>query len=91
MKTKADTKTNQPAGEVKNPKVLRGVVVSTKNDKTAVVSVARFVKHPKYQKFFKKDKKYQAHDENNSAIVGDKVEIVETRPISKTKRFVIKK
>jgi small subunit ribosomal protein S17 len=91
MKTKADTKTNQPAGEVKNPKILRGVVVSTKNDKTAVVSVARFVKHPKYQKFFKKDKKYQVHDENNSAALGDKVEIVETRPISKTKRFVIKK
>jgi len=91
MKTTTDTKNNQPTGEVKNPKVLRGVVVSTKNDKTAVVSVARFVKHPKYQKFFKKDKKYQAHDEANSAQVGDKVEIQETRPISKTKRFVIKK
>ncbi len=83
MKT-TDTKT-------KNPKVLRGVVVGVKNDKTAVVSVARFVKHPKYQKFFKKDKKYQVHDENNSALVGDKVEIQETRPISKTKRFIIKK
>jgi small subunit ribosomal protein S17 len=81
---KADTKT-------KNTKVLRGVVVSTKNDKTAVVSVARFVKHAKYQKFFKKDKKYQVHDESNSALVGDKVEIIETRPISKTKRFMIKK
>lgn len=84
MNKATDTKT-------KNPKVLRGVVVSTKNDKTAVVSVARFVKHPKYQKFFKKDKKYQAHDENNSAVVGDKVEIEESKPISKTKRFVIKK
>jgi small subunit ribosomal protein S17 len=83
MKT-TDTKT-------KNTKVLRGVVVSTKNDKTAVVSVARFVKHAKYQKFFKKDKKYQVHDESNSAVVGDKVEIIETKPISKTKRFMIKK
>ena len=83
MKT-TDTKT-------KNPKVLRGVVVSIKNDKTAVVSVARFVKHPKYHKFFKKDKKYQVHDEANAAIVGDKVEIQEVRPISKTKRFIIKK
>lgn len=84
MKTTTDTKT-------KKPKVLRGVVVGTKNDKTAVVSVARFVKHPKYQKFFKKDKKYQVHDELNSAVIGDKVEIQETRPISKTKRFIIKK
>ena len=75
----------------KNPKILRGVVVSTKNDKTTVVSVARFVKHPKYKKFFKKDKKYQVHDELNSAVVGDKVEIREVRPISKTKRFIIKK
>lgn len=84
MNKATDTKT-------KNPKVLRGVVVSTKNDKTAVVSVARFVKHPKYQKFFKKDKKYQVHDELNLAAVGDKVEIQESKPISKTKRFVIKK
>jgi len=84
MKTTTDAK-------MKNPKILHGLVVSKKNDKTAVVSVARFVKHPKYQKFFKKDKKYQVHDENNSAVVGDKVEIMETRPISKTKRFIIKK
>lgn len=82
---------NKTDTKAKNTKVLRGVVVSTKNDKTAVVSVARFVKHPKYQKFFKMDKRYQVHDENNSAQVGDKVEIEETRPISKTKRFVIKK
>jgi small subunit ribosomal protein S17 len=77
--------------DTKNKKVLRGVVVSTKNDKTAVVSVARFVKHAKYQKFFKKDKKYQVHDPLNLAVVGDKVEIEESKPISKTKRFVIKK
>lgn len=75
----------------KNNKTLRGVVVSKKNDKTAVVSVARFVKHDKYQKFFKKDKKYQVHDADNSASVGDKVEIMEVRPISKTKKFIIKK
>ncbi len=75
----------------KNPKILRGVVVAKKNDKTTVVSVSRFVKHPKYKKFFKKDKKYQVHDESNSSVVGDKVEIQETRPISKTKRFIIKK
>ncbi len=75
----------------KNPKILRGVVVSKKNDKTAVVSVPRFVKHPKYLKFFKKDKRYQVHDADNSAVVGDKVEIQETKPISKTKKFIIKK
>ncbi len=89
MKT-TDKKTTNTE-EVKNPKILRGVVVGVKNDKTAVVSVARFVKHPKYQKFFKKDKKYQVHDEANGAVIGDKVEIQEVRPISKTKRFIIKK
>lgn len=75
----------------KNPKILRGVVVKDQNDKTVIVSVPRFIKHPKYQKFFKKDKRYQAHDENNEFHVGDKVEMVETKPISKTKRFKVTK
>lgn len=70
-------------------KTIKGVVVSDKMDKTAVVSVTRFVKHPKYHKYFKITKRYKAHDENNSAHIGDKVEIVETRPRSKDKHFEI--
>jgi len=75
----------------KKPKTLQGTVVKDGNDKTVVVSVPRFVKHPKYQKFFKKDKRYQAHDESNTFKVGDKVEMVEGRPMSKTKRFTVVK
>lgn len=71
-------------------KTLQGVVVSDKMDKTVVVSVTRFVEHPKYKKRIKVSKKYKAHDENNAKKVGDTVEIMETRPISKDKRFVVK-
>ena len=66
-----------------------GVVVSDKMDKTIVVSVSRFVKHPLYGKFYKVSKKYKAHDEDNKFKIGDSVEIVETRPISKDKRFKV--
>ncbi len=58
-------------------------------DKTIVVSVSRFVKHPKYGKFYKINKKYKAHDEENKCKIGDKVEIIETRPISKDKKFKV--
>ena len=68
---------------------LSGVVVSDKMDKTVVVSVSRFVKHPKYGKFYKINKKYKAHDEENKYKIGDKVEITETKPISKDKRFKV--
>lgn len=68
-------------------KTLKGTVVSDKMDKTVVVAVTRFVKHPKYQKFLKITKKYKAHDEANAHKAGDQVEIVETRPISKDKHF----
>ncbi|OGI74728.1 30S ribosomal protein S17 [Candidatus Nomurabacteria bacterium RIFCSPHIGHO2_01_FULL_43_16] len=73
----------------KTGKILKGVVISDKMDKTIVVSVSRFVKHPLYGKFYKISKKYKAHDEGNIHKVGDKVEIVETRPISKDKRFQV--
>lgn len=69
--------------------ILKGVVVSDKMDKTVVVNVSRFVKHPLYGKFYKVSKKYKAHDENNKYKTGDKVEIIETRPISKDKRFKV--
>lgn len=71
-------------------KVLKGVVVSDKMDKTATVLVDRFVKHPKYGKYYNVSKKYKAHDENNEYKMGDKVLIEETVPVSKDKTFIVK-
>lgn len=73
----------------KTNKILKGVVVSDKMDKTIVVLVSRFVEHKKYGKRIKKTKKYKVHDENNSKKIGDVVEIEETRPISKEKHFKV--
>ena len=70
-------------------RVLQGVVVSDKRDKTVTVLVERRVMHPLYKKFIKRSKRYQAHDETNSAKVGDTVRIIETRPISKTKSWIL--
>lgn len=70
-----------------NPKILQGVVVSDKMEKTVTVKVSRYIKHPKYQKYYTISKKYKAHDEDNAHKVGDVVKIVETRPISKDKTF----
>lgn len=82
-KTVKTIKTTESKG-----KVLSGVVVSDKMKDTIVVSVTRFVKHPKYGKFIKSQKKYKAHDVGNTFKIGDKVEIKETKPISKTKHFI---
>jgi small subunit ribosomal protein S17 len=68
---------------------LKGVVVSNKMQKTVIVSVSRFIKHPLYGKFYKVSKKYKAHDEENKYKIGDKVEIMETKPISKDKHFKV--
>lgn len=70
-------------------RVLSGVVVSDKADKTISVKIERKVKHPKYGKVIKRSTKVHAHDENNSAKVGDFVSIQECRPISKLKSFVL--
>ena len=70
-------------------KVLKGTVVSDKMDKTVVVAISRLVKHPLYGKFYKVSKKYKAHDEGNIHKTGEEVEIIETRPISKDKRFAV--
>lgn len=72
-----------------NPKTLKGVVTSDKMDKTVVVSVSSFVKHPKYGKYLKRDKSYKAHDEKNQAKVGEIVIIRECRPMSKDKSFEV--
>lgn len=64
-----------------------GTVISDKMQKTVIVRVMRLSKHPKYGKILKKYNKFKAHDEENAAKIGDKVRIVETRPMSKDKRF----
>lgn len=68
-------------------KVRSGEVISNKMDKTIVVNVIRHVSHPLYQKKVKLSKRYHAHDENNECQIGDKVRIMETRPISRHKRW----
>lgn len=70
-------------------KILRGTVISDKMDKTVTVSVERIFQHPLYKKIIKTRKKYKAHDEENKCRVGDVVEIIESRPISKTKRWKV--
>jgi len=64
-----------------------GEVVSNKMDKTAVVAVTRLVRHPLYGRFVKKTSKFKVHDENNECQTGDVVKIMETRPLSKDKRW----
>ena len=73
----------------KNPihKELVGEVVSDKMDKTVVVEVSRRIRHARYQKVLTKYKKFYVHDEKNEAGVGDKVRIIESRPLSKLKRW----
>lgn len=68
-------------------KIRNGVVVSDKMMKTIVVKVERLMRHPLYKKTIRKYKKFKVHDENNSAKIGDRVKIVETRPLSKDKRW----
>lgn len=68
-------------------KVLRGVVVSDKMDKTIVVEIGTTKSHPLYGRHVKYTTKFKAHDENNEAHIGDLVEVMETRPLSKDKRF----
>ncbi len=72
-------------------RVLQGVVVSDKNDKTIVVEVERRFTHPLFKKTVRRSKKYHAHDEANAHKVGDKVRIEECRPISKNKRWSVLK
>ena len=72
-----------------NPRILTGVVTSNKADKTITVKIERKVKHPLYGKVVKRASKVHAHDENNSASVGDIVSVKECRPISKTKTWVL--
>ena len=70
-------------------RILRGVVVSDKSDKTITVLVSRKVMHPVYKKYIKRSKKYSAHDENNKFKVGESVTIQENEPISRTKKWIV--
>ena len=70
-------------------RVLQGVVVSDKNNKTIVVEVERRYTHPLFKKTVRRTKKYHAHDENNAFKIGDRVEIMESAPISKNKRWMV--
>ncbi|MAZ29931.1 30S ribosomal protein S17 [bacterium] len=72
-------------------RVLRGTVVASKMKDTITVAVERYVKHNKYKKYQRRTKKYLVHDAGNSAAVGSKVEIKETAPMSKRKRFTLVK
>lgn len=72
-------------------KVRTGVVVSSKMDKTAVVEVERVFQHSFYKKVVRTSKKFKAHDEKNECVIGDLVEIMETRPISRDKRWRVVK
>ena len=72
-----------------NPRILTGVVTSNKADKTITVKIERKVKHPLYGKVIKRATKVHAHDENNTATIGDIVSVKECRPFSKTKTWVL--
>jgi small subunit ribosomal protein S17 len=72
-------------------KSMMGTVVSNKMDKTVVVAIEDYRRHPVYKKTIKRTKKYKAHDEENTCNAGDKVRIMETRPLSKEKRWRVVK
>ena len=81
MKPKNQTKTNK--------RILKGIVVSDKMDKTIVVLVERLKQHPRYKKRYKVRKKYKAHDPKNQYKINDKVMIQENKPISRDKRWIV--
>ncbi|MBS7401811.1 MAG: 30S ribosomal protein S17 [Eubacteriales bacterium] len=75
------------ATRVNRRKVLRGVVISNKMEKTGVVEITRKVPHPLYKKVVTKTSRFKFHDENNECSIGDTIEVMETRPLSKDKYF----
>ena len=83
----AGTATVEESADRAARKVREGTVVSNKMDKTLTVAVIERVRHPKYGKFMMRTKKLYAHDEENDANIGDKVRVMETRPLSKSKRW----
>ena len=84
-------KQNNSTSTKQEGKFLEGVVVKSAMKDTITVQVERYVMHPKYKKYMKRSKKFLVHNPGNTAVVGEKVTIRETRPISKMKRFIIVK
>jgi len=82
---------SETSNERGNRKRVIGVVASAKMDKTRVVEVTELYRHPQYGKYLKRTQKFHVHDEKNEAKAGDKVEIVESRPLSATKRWRLMK
>ncbi len=80
---------NDNKNMLKKRKEYVGQVVSDKMDKTVVVAIDRMVQDPRYKKFLKRTNKLKAHDEKNEARVGDRVKLIETRPLSREKRWVV--
>jgi len=74
-----------------NRKIQTGLVVGDKMNKTVVVEVRTTVLHPRYKKYLRRRRRFKAHDAENDCRVGDRVEIIETRPLSKTKRWRVRK
>lgn len=91
MANETQTKADNAGREKSRKRKLIGIVTSDKMDKTRVVLVERRFSHVKYGKFLTARKKYKAHDERNEYKVGDKVEIVESRPLSREKRWKVEK
>ena len=84
------TQTKKVDAEVKPKREEMGIVISNKMQKTIVVKLDRRIRHAKYGKFLTRTKKVKAHDENNSASIGDLVLLVATKPMSKDKRYALK-
>ncbi|RMF35602.1 MAG: 30S ribosomal protein S17 [Chlorobiota bacterium] len=80
---------HESAQSLRGRKIRQGVVVSNKMDKTIVVAVERQVMHPLYKRYYKRTKKYMAHDERNECAIGDVVRIIESRPLSRRKRWML--
>lgn len=93
MAQKQAAETNRTVAPEKtgHKRILQGVVVSDKMQKTIVVKVDRNVKHDRYKKFLTLSKKYKAHDEKREAKTGDRVEIIESRPVSRDKRWALRR
>ena len=85
--TTTSTQSNSADSPRNSRRTLRGVVTSAKMDKTIAIQVERTRKHPKYGKYVRQSSKHLVHDEEGKATVGDMVEVVSTRPLSKTKRW----
>jgi small subunit ribosomal protein S17 len=89
MDEKLEMQTTAVAVKKPHKRILQGIVVSDKTDKTIVVKVERQVAHPLYKKYYKESKRFMAHDVSNNAHLGDKVKIRECRPMSALKRWEI--